>query len=1190
VGTSLAAEPLLALAVTVTSEQRVDSVLQSIVQGLASQPGVALARIWLVPSADLLSFCHSASDPADCLCLVASAGTPINSPGEDWCFLQGHFARMPFNVGKVGQVATSRQPILIEDVGVQNDWIVRPEWAKREEIRSFVGHPLIFRDKLLGVIAVFSRHPLGQQEFTWLGLFANQAAVAISNARAEQALQSSERNLATIINTIPTAAWTTRPDGYCDFLNQVWLDYAGMSAEQAQGWGWAEAIHPEDREQLVEVWQSSLASGIPVDTEARIRRFDSSYRWFLIRGNPLRDESGNILKWYGTCTDIEDRKRWEQILRGRELSWRQIVDNIPGLVATTGAMGDVEFLNRQTLEYFGKTTEELKDWALIDAVHPDDLPGVIETRKRSIEAGQIYDVEHRCRRADGVYRWFQVRGLPVRDPENKTTAWYLLLTDIDDRKRAEEALQSRELDARSLLDTMPGLLARLSPDGTPEFFNRQFLQYLGRSMEEIRKWKTSDIIHPDDIAHNVEVFGNAISAGEPFDFEYRIRRFDGVYRWFHARGVPLRDVEGRILHWNALVTDIDDRKKAEEALRSSQRDLSLMIDAIPGMIHTARPDGYLDYFNRPWLEYMGCSLSDIEGWNWTARIHPDDLPGIVDKWRACVASGENFEYETRVRRGDGQYRWMFHRKVPLRDERGNIVRWYGTSLDIEDRKRAEEALKSSERNLSLMINAIPTSIGVMRADGTPLYGNQGVTDYTGLTLEEMQKETFRSRIFHPDDMERLRAERRLAFSRPVPFENEQRALGKDGKYRWFLFRYKPLLDETGKIDRWYMAAFDIDDRKRVEAQVEQAYLRLAEAQRLSKTGSFITDLVADEHNWSEETFRIFDFDPATKVTVQRIREIIHPEDLPSFEATLARAMTGADVDFVFRIVTSRNVMKHIRGMARIMVQDADRPLFIGALQDITESKMAEEALDRARSELARVARVTTMNTLTASIAHEIKQPLASLVTNASIALRRLNADPPNVDGARETVQRTIRDANRASDVITRLRALFSKKEFTLETLDLNEVTTEVIALSLSDLQRDRVILRSELAEDLPPVIGDRVQLQQVILNLIRNASDAMACVEDRPRQLLVRTQRDGDDRVRLSVQDAGCGVNPQDFERLFEAFYTTKSGGMGIGLSLSRSIIEKHQGRLWAEPNDGPGTTFSFSIPRGPSGAKDAAA
>jgi PAS domain S-box-containing protein len=662
----------------------------------------------------------------------------------------------------------------------------------------------------LGVIAVFSRHPLGQQEFTWLGLFANQAAVAIANACAEEALQSTKRNLAAIINTIPTTAWTTRPDGYCDFLNQVWLDHTGMSAEQAQGWGWAEAIHSDNREKLVDEWQSCLASGTPLDTEARIRRFDGSYRWFLIRANPLRDETGNILKWYGTCIDI------------------------------------------------------------------------------------------------------------------------------------------------------------------------------------------------------------------------------------------------------------DDRKKAEEALQSSERNLSLMIDAIPGMIHTARPDGYVDYFNRRWLEYLGCSLGDVEGWKWTTWIHHDDLQGIVDKWRACVASGEIFEYETRVRRGDGQYRWMFHRKMPLRDEHGNIIRWYGTSLDIEERKSAE-------------------------------------------------------------------------------------------------------------------------------AQVEQAYLRLAEAQRLSKTGSFITDLVGDEHNWSEETFRIFDLEPGTKVTVQMIRDIIYSEDLPSFDAMIARAMTGVDVDFVFRIVTSRSAIKHIRGMARVIVQSADRPVFIGALQDITESKIAEEALDKARTELAHVARVTTLNTLTASIAHEINQPLASLVTNASISLRRLNADPPNVDGARETVQRTIRDANRASDVITRLRALFSKKEFTLETLDLNEVTAEVIALSLSDFQRNRVILQSELAKDLPPIIGDRVQLQQVTLNLLRNASDAMDGVDDRPRQLIVRTQSEGDNRVRLSVEDAGCGVNPPDFERLFEAFYTTKSGGMGIGLSVSRSIIERHQGRLWAEPNNGPGTTFSFSIPRSPTIARDVA-
>ena len=219
--------------------------------------------------------------------------------------------------------------------------------------------------------------------------------------------------------------------------------------------------------------------------------------------------------------------------------------------------------------------------------------------------------------------------------------------------------------------------------------------------------------------------------------------------------------------------------------------------------------------------------------------------------------------------------------------------------------------------------------------------------------------------------------------------------------------------------------------------------------------------------------------------------------------------------------------------------------------------------------------------MTASIAHEVNQPLSGIITNASTCLRMLAADPPNVDGARETARRTIRDGNRASDVITRLRALFGKKDATTGPVDLNSAAREVIALSLSELQRSRVVLRTEFADDLPLVMGDRVQLQQVILNLVRNAADAMSNVDDRPRQLVIRTERDENDHVRLTVQDAGVGFEPQDAERLFDAFYTTKSEGMGIGLSVSRSIIERHHGRLWAAPNDGPGATFSFSIPCG---------
>jgi signal transduction histidine kinase len=277
-------------------------------------------------------------------------------------------------------------------------------------------------------------------------------------------------------------------------------------------------------------------------------------------------------------------------------------------------------------------------------------------------------------------------------------------------------------------------------------------------------------------------------------------------------------------------------------------------------------------------------------------------------------------------------------------------------------------------------------------------------------------------------------------------------------------------------------------------------------------------------------------------------------------------------------------LAHLEALKIHATRDQDgQPEHIALVQDVTARRLVEEARDNARSDLAHVARVMTLGTLTASIAHELTQPLSGIVTNASTCLRMLAADPPNVEGARETTRRTIRDGNRASEVITRLRALFSKKDAATEPVNLNDAAMEVIALSLADLQKNGVVLCPELADNLPLVTGDRVQLQQVILNLVLNASDAMSGVEDRPRQLVIRTEPE-DDRARLTVQDVGVGIEPDGVDKLFEPFYTTKRGGMGIGLSVSRSIIERHHGRLWATLNDGPGAAFSFSIPRAPEG------
>jgi PAS domain S-box-containing protein len=432
---------------------------------------------------------------------------------------------------------------------------------------------------------------------------------------------------------------------------------------------------------------------------------------------------------------------------------------------------------------------------------------------------------------------------------------------------------------------------------------------------------------------------------------------------------------------------------------------------------------------------------------------------------------------------------------------------------------------------------------------------------------------------HPEDRSKFDQVRSAAIREKKDYEVEYRLLLPGGLIKHVHGIGHCSASQSADIE-YIAAAMDITERKGAQEELRRSEAFLAEGQHLSRTGSFSWRVATDEITWSEQLYRIFGFDQGVPVTLELIGTRIHPEDLSAFEEQIERSrQDGSDVQLEFRLLMPDHSVKYLHTVAHGTRDQNDRLEYIGAVQDVTERRLSEEALSKVRSELAHVARVTSLGVLTASIAHEVNQPLSGIITNANTCLRMLAADPPNIDGARETARRTIRDGNRASEVITRLRGLFSKKDPTIESVDLNEATREVIALSLSKLQGERVSLRTELADDLPLVTGDRVQLQQVILNLLQNASDAMSAVDGRPRTLLIKTERDERDHVLLTMQDAGVGFEPQNQDRLFEAFYSSKSGGMGIGLSVSRSIIEAHHGRLWAAPNDGPGATFAFSIP-----------
>lgn len=662
-------------------------------------------------------------------------------------------------------------------------------------------------------------------------------------------------------------------------------------------------------------------------------------------------------------------------------------------------------------------------------------------------------------------------------------------------KHAEEALRAHELNFQLIVESIPAPVAVITPTGEVEALNQPILDYFGKSFDELTGWANSDTVHPDDLPHVIEVRQKALERGETYEVESRHRRADGVYRWFHVRGFPLKNTDGRILRWCVLLTDIDDRKRAEAQLAGEKLLLEMVASS--------------------------CALADV-------------LTALC-----------KFVEDTSADCHCGVY----------------LIDWSGPKFRI---------------------GAVPSLPATFNdpVDGLTVSPHVGPCGVAALAKTQVIATDLES-----DPLWQSCAIRPLALAHGIRSQWSTPIYARDGSVMgtFAIFQRSPASPTQVQQDLiaqvTHIASIAIE-RALSEAALKQSEAFLAEAQHLSRIGSFAWRVATNEITWSEQLYRIFEFDPHVTVTLELIGTRVHPEDLTLFHDMMERASSSANLfQYEHRLLMPDHSIKYLHLIAHGTRNEDGELEYIGAAQDVTQWRLSEEALGKARAELAHVTRVMSLGALTASIAHEVNQPLSGIITNASTCLRMLDADPPNVDGARETARRTIRDGHRASDVISRLRVLFSRKDMATELVDLNEATREVLALALSELQRNRVIVKPELVDELPIVAGDRVQLQQVILNLLRNASDSMSSVDDRPRQLLIRTEPDADGGVRLSVQDAGVGFEPESINKLFDSFYTTKSDGMGIGLSVSRSIIENHQGRLWATSNDGPGATFSFSIP-----------
>jgi PAS domain S-box-containing protein len=798
----------------------------------------------------------------------------------------------------------------------------------------------------------------------------------------------------------------------------------------------------------------SRKPGFPEQTESLVLRVAANQLTIGLQQALRLDEQKRV----ASELDLRVAERTRELAEINEELRLQValLQNLPVSAWTLKPDGTPDFVNQVWLEFSGQSPDFVRSHpeAWMTAVHPEDREAASRSFREGVRSGRGFAMETRSLRAkDGTYRWHLNQAVALRDASGKVLKFVGTTTDIHEQKQAEEALRASEANLRRVIDTIPTLSWCNLPDGPNEFLSQSWHDYTGLSPEEAHGWGWQVTFHSEDLPPLIEQWKQMLISGDPGEIEARIRRFDGAYRWFLIRAAPFRDESGKILRWYGTSTDIDDRKRAEEALRASERNLIQIVNTVPVLAWSARPDGSAESLNQQWLAYSGLSAEQAKDWGWTTAIHPHDLDHLNNDWQSAIATGEPVEIEARMRRFDGSYRWFLFRANPLRDQSGAIVRWYGANVDIEDRKRSEEALRQSEQRFRLIVDGIAGLVAIMSPTGELEVVNSQVLADFGKTVEQL-KGWSTSNAVHPDDLSAVFSAWMRSVETASVYDVDHRLLRTDGEYRWFHARGLPLCDAQGRVLRWYVLLTDIHDRKQTE-----------------------------------------------------------------------------------------------------------------------------EALTVARAELAHVARVTSLAALTASIAHEVNQPLSGIVMNASTCMRMLSGDQPNIEGARETARRTIRDGNRASEVVTRLRALFKRKEVAAESIDLNDTAREVIALSLSELQGNRVMVRQDFTENLPPVKGDRIQIQQVILNLLRNASDAMRDVYDRPRHLLIKTECDDGKYVQLTVQDSGIGFAADAADHLFESFYTTKEDGMGIGLSVSRSIIEAHRGRLWASANDGVGSSFKFSIP-----------
>ncbi|XKM43725.1 PAS domain-containing protein (plasmid) [Rhizobium ruizarguesonis] len=911
----------------------------------------------------------------------------------------------------------------------------------------------------------------------------HQSAV-LSLRQSIETLREREEELSHLVDMVPSHVWRLTPDGEPTFFNRRMVDFLGLDVVDFDKPGMSRlealldaTVHPEDAVGFGDALRRCLLTGENFAIRYRLRRADGIYRWMSSRAEPMRDQAGRIVQWYGLCHDIDDQVHAEDAVRRSQQQLQQIIDAVPVRIWSVEPNGGSFYFNKRYQDHFRSVIADFDalgepriDDLLQQLVHPEDAPDIQRRLRNCFETGDGSAMRFRWREKDDVYRWAECRVEPRRDENGTVAEWYGVSLDIDDEVRALEALRNRERELSQLVDMVPAQIRRLTPEGEPVFFNKRLIDFFGLDVGDMDRPDMSrlssvihTLVHPDDASRLLETVHHSLASGDPFSIKYRMRRFDGAYRWVDGRAEPLRDQSGAIMQWYVISVDIDDEMRAQEALRDRERELSQLVDMVPSLLWRLNSEGTPTFFNQRLIDFLGLGIADMEKPGLSrlaalieAAVHPDDAASLAEALNHSLVTGEGFSKQYRLRRADGVYRWVKGSAEPLRDESGGIIQWYGLSHDIDDQLRVEEALRERERSLWQLVETLPAMIDCAAPNGEPIYRSQQLRDFLGYNLEELDG-TGKTRLdgtldagVHPDDVAGVKENYAHSLSTGEPYARRHRLRRHDGEYRWVETRAAPMRNAEGVIVQWNVICLDIDGE-------------------------------------------------------------VH----------------------------------------------------------------AEEDLRRAREGLARASQVASLAELSASIAHEVNQPLAAVVANSHACQRWLMAEPPNMERAQRTVERIIRDSNSAADVVSRIRALFKQSVDRRIQTTLSSIIDEARNLMADEASRRRVRMDMNVDGNLPLIAVDRIQIQQVLINLIRNGIEAMEAIAgDRVIELRVRHIGNV---VQTEISDRGHGIEFP--EKMFDPFFTTKENGMGMGLAICRSIVEQHGGRLWAEKNEPRGATLVFTLP-----------